>query len=641
VKKLCYIATIPAVVHAFLREHIQAASKIYEVTVICNSVDKHWLEGLNARLVLLPIERKPSPWSDIATLWQLIQYFRHERFDIVHSHMPKTGLLGMLAAWMARVPVRLHTFHGEVWATRSGLVRSTLKKLDQLVYLLATNVFVVSPSQREFLAAQHVLPVGKVGIVESGSICGVDSTRFRPMPESRQEFRERLGVSRDARIILFVGRLNADKGVEELAVAFNAIAREFSDVILLLVGTEEDTPFARIQEICFDVRERVRYVRFTATPESFMAAADIFCLPSHREGFGMTIIEAAACGIPAVASRIYGITDAVTDGETGLLFPVGDVNALTRSLQVLISDEALRKRLGAAARSRTLELFSSGLITRGMVALYGRLLGESVPMSATPNTSENQSVVISISVVSHSQIDLVTHLVNDFEKYCKDLQFEFLLTLNQYEVLPFRLDSYSFPIRVIRNAFSLGYGANHNQAFQRAVGRYFCVMNPDIRLHSNPFFDLLECLSVASVGVVAPLLFGTNGVVETSARHFPSPWKIFWKAFRGHEKPEYEITESLLRPDWVGGMFMLFPRHVFMQLRGFDERYFLYYEDVDICGRLRLSDYEVVLCPNSQVSHYAQRKSHSNFRFMRLHLRSMIRFFLSPVYRRVQFGSRE
>jgi glycosyltransferase involved in cell wall biosynthesis len=374
-KKLCYVATIPAVVHAFLRAHIQEAAKKYEVTVICNSTDKYLLDGLNARLVLLPIDRQPSPWRDLRVLFQLFSLFRRERFDIVHSHMPKTGLLGMLAAWLARVPIRINTFHGEVWATRSGWRRTTLKLFDQLIGLLATDIFAVSPSQRDFLVNEGVLPPGKAKVIGAGSICGVDPLRFHPDAEKRQTVRQDLGIAQDAKVILFVGRLNRDKGMLDLAAAFDTIAKQRPDVELLLVGAEEDVPFSRIQEICNAERERLRYISFTSKPEHYMAAADILCLPSYREGLPMTIIEAAACGVPAVASRIYGITDAVADEKTGLLFPVGDVAALTQALLRLITENGLRQQMGNEARKRALELFSSEKITRELVALYDRLSG--------------------------------------------------------------------------------------------------------------------------------------------------------------------------------------------------------------------------------------------------------------------------
>ena len=250
-KKLCYVATIPAVVHAFLRGHIQAAADKYEVTVICNSADRHLLDGLNARLILLSIERKPAPWGDMLVLFQLYKLFRRERFDIVHSIMPKTGIIAMLAAWLARVPTRIHTFTGQVWVTKHGMRRIVLKWFDKLIGSFAICALADSPSQRDFLVQERVLSLGKAKVIGAGSICGVDPLRFHPDIQIRQTVRHGLGIAKNASVILFVGRLNRDKGMLELAAAFDTIAKQHTGVELLLVGAEEDVPFSRIQEICY------------------------------------------------------------------------------------------------------------------------------------------------------------------------------------------------------------------------------------------------------------------------------------------------------------------------------------------------------------------------------------------------------
>lgn len=244
---------------------------------------------------------------------------------------------------------------------------------------------------------------------------------------------------------------------------------------------------------------------------------------------------------------------------------------------------------------------------------------------------------ISISVVSHLQIGLVAQLLRDIDECCKDSQFEVILTLNCDEALPFDLGDFSFPIKLIQNRQPKGFGANHNQAFLEATGRNFCVMNPDIRFGSNPFTALLPVFVDASVGVVAPLVLNDRGDVEDSARRFPTPAKILCKALGRCRGGDYSIGEDLLYPDWVAGMFMVFPQAIFERLGGFDQRYFLYYEDVDLCGRLRLRGYEVLLNPRVRVIHYAQRTSHRSLRYMGWHLTSMLRFFLSPVCWRLQF----
>lgn len=243
---------------------------------------------------------------------------------------------------------------------------------------------------------------------------------------------------------------------------------------------------------------------------------------------------------------------------------------------------------------------------------------------------------ISISVVSHAQIHLIESLLRDIDEHCRTLQLEVILTLNLEEALPFAADDFSFPLRVIRNPMPQGFAANHNQAFVHASGQFFCVINPDIRLSDNPFPALLACLKDLSVGVAAPMVLGESGKREDSARRFPTPFRIFCKAFGGCKGSDYVVSDAPIHPDWVGGMFMLFPRETFERLGGFDRHYFLYYEDVDICARLRLMDYEVALSPGARVIHHAQRSSHRNFRYLRWHLRSMARFFLSPVYWRLQ-----
>jgi hypothetical protein len=243
---------------------------------------------------------------------------------------------------------------------------------------------------------------------------------------------------------------------------------------------------------------------------------------------------------------------------------------------------------------------------------------------------------VSISVVSHGQIALIANLLKDVESNCLVTSIELILTLNFNEILPFTADKFSFPIKVIRNASPMGFAANHNQAFIHATGQFFCVLNPDVGFDRDPFSPLLECLESSSIGVVAPVVLGEGGEIEDSARHFPTPFKIICKAFGKCKGSDYLIGEQTIYPDWAGGMFLLFPRAVFDKLRGFDQRYFLYYEDVDICARLRLLGYEVALCPQSSVVHHAQRSSHRSFRYFRWHLTSMMRFFFMPVFWRVQ-----
>lgn len=251
------------------------------------------------------------------------------------------------------------------------------------------------------------------------------------------------------------------------------------------------------------------------------------------------------------------------------------------------------------------------------------------------NIVQSTATEISISVVSHGQVDLIADLLRDADEHCHSLPIELILTLNLDEELSFDVDSFSFPIEVVRNTMPHGFGTNHNRAFARARGRFFCVMNPDIRIDTNPFPALIACLQNPSMGMAAPVVLSEGGAMEDSARRFPTPLRIFCKLLGGCKSGDYAPKDETLFPDWVGGMFMLIPRGIFEDLGGFDERYFLYYEDVDLCARLKLNGYRVALCPASKVVHHARRSSHRNIKYLRWHMVSMLRFFLSPPFLKI------
>lgn len=375
-KKLCYVATIPAAVHAFLRGHIQSAAEHYQITVVCNATDAYLLEDLPAQIIILPIKRNISIWHDWSVLMKLAALFYRQEFDLVHSIMPKTGLLAMGAAWLCGTPLRIHTFTGQVWAAKKGWRRKILKYFDSLIIGFASHILTDSPTQRDFIVAENLLSKYDITVIgQHGSICGVDLDRFRPDPVVRQQIRQELTIDDDQIMILYMGRLNRDKGILDLATAFNRLLSEHQlNVVWVCVGAEENITYHQLQMLCAENAEHLRLVHYSTKPEHYMAAADIFCLPSYREGFGQVIIEAAATEVPSVATGIYGIIDAVAETQTGLLYPAGDIDALTRCLLKLATHGDLRQLMGKTARERTARLFSSHQITKEMLAYYQRII---------------------------------------------------------------------------------------------------------------------------------------------------------------------------------------------------------------------------------------------------------------------------
>ncbi len=249
------------------------------------------------------------------------------------------------------------------------------------------------------------------------------------------------------------------------------------------------------------------------------------------------------------------------------------------------------------------------------------------------NTTERfEPELISLSLVSHGHGKLLPPLLEDLARHRPLGGIEVIVTLNTPEPQPFAQAAYPFPLKLLRNPVPQGFAANHNAAFREANGGYFCVLNPDIRLPTDPLPILSAELSDPRVGVAAPLVVDGNGRIEDSARPFPTPSEIGLKAL-GYVTRRPADHAANLSPDWVGGMFMVFRSATFDEIGGFDPAYRLYYEDVDLCARLRLKGYEVRLSPEARVTHLARRSSHRNPRYALWHMSSMLRFFTARTTR--------
>lgn len=371
-QKIAIVVSTPMTVRVFLLHQIKALAQIYDVTILANldgqTNTSEWLPD-QVRAIHIPIERKPNPINDIKAFFSLISFFYREQFCLVHSVTPKAGLLTMAATWITRVPVRLHTYTGQIWATKHGINRTALRFIDKLINALATKTLVDSHSQREYLLQHGVVTPDSSTVLGDGSISGVDTDRFKSDSTARKEVRKNLGIAESTFLILFLGRLNKEKGVIELAEAFKKIHEYCHNTALCFVGPDEDQIIPKLEQ-----GGAIHFVPFTTIPEHYMAAADIFCLPSYREGFGSVVIEAGACGVPAIGSNIYGLSDAIVDGVTGILVATKSVPDLRRAIQLLIDDPPRRMNMGKAARIYAVEKYSQKQLTEQLLALYDKLI---------------------------------------------------------------------------------------------------------------------------------------------------------------------------------------------------------------------------------------------------------------------------
>jgi glycosyltransferase involved in cell wall biosynthesis len=376
IMRIVRVATVPFFVLHHLEGQIgalvAAGHEVHVVTSPGEGFDRIAALGV-AGVEAAAIPREISPLADLGALIRLCLLLKSLNPDLLHSNTPKAGLLGAIAAFLCGVPVRLHTFTGQAWAERSGPVRWLGRLADRIIIALNTLCYADSASQRDFLIREGIATAAKLAVLGAGSLGGVDLARFDAarLRGEAAEARARLGIAPQAKVVVFVGRVTRDKGIAELVAAFGRL----QNAALVLVGPLEPErdplPEATRREI--ERHPAIRAVGYDARPEVYLAFADLLCLPSYREGFGIAVIEAAALGVPCVGTRIVGLSDAIVDGKTGVLVPPKDAKALAGALETLLNDDARRAVLGAAARKRVHEEFDAKKMNEKLLQEYARL----------------------------------------------------------------------------------------------------------------------------------------------------------------------------------------------------------------------------------------------------------------------------
>lgn len=372
--KICFITAVPISAQVFLRDHMAALQKHYKVYYVSSEP--------NGEKVLVPhddyhyidIQRGISIWKDLKALFKLTQYFRSERFDAVHSVTPKAGLLTAIAGFFAGIPIRIHIFTGQVWANLKGPKRWLLKFMDRLIVLFGNQFLVDGEGQRRYLIQQGILKEKNSRVLGKGSICGVNLTRFIPNELTRSSVRREVNIKEGQLVFVFMGRLNHDKGLYELLPAFDKLAQSNKNVFLLLFGADEEGVASRFADYKFLDEGNFLYYGPTREPYRMLQAGDVFVLPTYREGFGSSVIEASALGLPVICSDAYGVKDAMVDNVTGLRCRVGDVESLYEAMNVFVQNPSFIKIMGLAGRKRVIEDFDGEQMTKHWVDYYLELL---------------------------------------------------------------------------------------------------------------------------------------------------------------------------------------------------------------------------------------------------------------------------
>ena len=371
-KKLCIIASAPSGIISFWKTNIEKLAPYFDVYVVANFTDETVFNGLCIKgAKSVNIERRPTIASGLGAVKELVQYFKQMQFDGFISMSSNASLVAAIAGKIARVPFRCRIFTGQIWMNRTGLSRMFFKMIDRFTVWANTHLLVDGRSQQKYLIENGILKEGQSGIIANAAICGVDVEKFSPDANKRREERTKLGLKDSDVVFIFMGRMNREKGIYELLGAFNRLAKNNEDVKLLLIGSNEGIPdevFKSYPNIVYG--ENLVCYGYTKTPYYALQAGDVLCLPSYREGFGISVIEASAVTLPVIVSDIYGLRDAFDDGKTGLKCKPRDVDSLYEVMETLYNNKDLRVSLGKAGRERAKELFSMELVSNAWLEYF-------------------------------------------------------------------------------------------------------------------------------------------------------------------------------------------------------------------------------------------------------------------------------
>lgn len=376
--KIIRTSTVPGSLATFCRGFLRELKEQEGYEVVAVSSPGPDLDILSCRegirTAAVAMERHISPWRDLKSLCGLISVFRRERPTIVHSITPKAGLLSMIAAWICRVPMRIHTFTGLVFPTATGLTQKILILTDRITCACATQIIPEGEGVKADLIRYRITrkPLRVLG---HGNIRGIDLTHYDP---------ELLSVRTDAASLrkpgvftfVFVGRLVRDKGINELVEAFRRIHTEYPDTRLVLVGglEQELDPLNPATVYAINTDDGIEAAGLQTDVRPWLAASDALVFPSYREGFPNVVIEAGAMGLPSIVTNINGSREIIINNRNGVIIPPRDADALYRAMKRMIDNPVATKEMGAAARPLVASRYEQSYVRQCLKDYYSQLL---------------------------------------------------------------------------------------------------------------------------------------------------------------------------------------------------------------------------------------------------------------------------
>lgn len=374
-KKLIRTSTIPTSLENLLKGQLQMLSKYYNVFAVSSPGDDMKIieEREGVRTIAIPMERRISLIKDFISLIRLIILFAKEKPDMVHSITPKAGLLSMLAAWITRVPVRMHTFTGLVFPTATGKMQKLLMAMDRLTCFCATYINPEGEGVKQDLI-NYRITTKPLHIIANGNVNGIDLVHYDRTPEVMAVAQNY--ISTDVFTFCFVGRMVKDKGVNELVYSFIKLYQRTQRIRLFLVGPFEK----KLDPVSPDVEglilhhPAICFMGYQADVRPYLAASDALVFPSYREGFPNVVIQAGAMGLPAIVTNINGCNEIIVQGLNGVIVPSKDEDALFHIMKRFVDNPAFVRMLAKNTRKMIADRFDRKEVWNALLEEYERLL---------------------------------------------------------------------------------------------------------------------------------------------------------------------------------------------------------------------------------------------------------------------------
>jgi glycosyltransferase involved in cell wall biosynthesis len=378
--KLIRITTVPISLKTLLRGQFQFMSNSFDVIGISSEGKELRDVEINENIKVVPLEmtRKITPIKDVIAVLKLYTYLKKEKPQIVHTHTPKAGIVGMLASYLANVPNRLHTVAGLPLLESKGVKRTLLNFVEKLTYTCATKIYPNSYGLKSIIIEEKFCKVSKLKVLANGSSNGIDTSSFNPENFSKEQneiLRKELALAEEDVVFIFVGRLVGDKGVHELIAAFDNLSKSFQHIKLLLVGDFESDLDALNNHTLkmIDDNSAILSAGFQQDVRPYFAIADALVFPSYREGFPNVVLQAGAMGLPSIVSDINGCNEIIKEEENGLIISVKDSEAIYKAMKRLLEDLALKSKLQNNARNMITELYEQHIVWNALLKEYKSL----------------------------------------------------------------------------------------------------------------------------------------------------------------------------------------------------------------------------------------------------------------------------